>query len=182
MARYRAINTAIPQIKARGMLRPGSRISSASGVTLVQPSYAQSTLTIAAMIPVEDRPGASARPHWREVSARSGPQQNGRAIKMMTPPTFRIVPTTWSVPPRRVPRTLTAVTTAMASVAAPACQISLRISCGVRHQPGEVKCERRGQGRHRARAHDQELDPAEQECRQCAIGHAQVDIEAAGSR
>ena len=50
----------MPRINARGMLRPGSRISSASGVTLVQPSYAQSTLTIAAIIPLKIEPTAVA--------------------------------------------------------------------------------------------------------------------------
>ena len=38
------------------MLRPGSRISSASGVRLIQPSYAQSTPTIAAIIPGSNEP------------------------------------------------------------------------------------------------------------------------------
>lgn len=65
------------------------------------------------------------------------PSANGSTIITAIPPTFSAVPTTWSVPPRRVPRTLTAVTTAIASTAAPACHTLTGIPAG-----GRASCEK----------------------------------------
>ncbi len=112
------------------MLRPGSRISSASGVTLVQPSYAQSTLTIAVMMPVKVEPSIVDGQTGEKFAVVPAPRANGKTIKTAIPPTLRAVPTTWRPPPRRAPRTLTVVTTAMASTAVPACQTLVAIPAG----------------------------------------------------
>ncbi len=77
---------------------------------------------MAVMKPVKIEPAAAVgQTGWR-LATVPAPSRNGKAIKMARPPTFSTVPITWSAPPRRVPITLTVVTTAMAETAAPACQ------------------------------------------------------------
>ena len=79
----------------------------------------------------EDRAADRRRPDGREVGERAGPERerqrsSARRRRRPSGPCRR----PGAPPPRRVPRTLTVVTTAIASTAAPACQTLTRIAAG----------------------------------------------------
>ncbi len=88
-------------------------------------------------MPVKIEPPIAAGQTGEKLASVPAPSANGRIINTAMPPTLRAVPITWRPPPRRAPRTLTVVTTAMASTAAPACQTLTGIAAG-----GWATCEK----------------------------------------
>ena len=93
------------------------------------------------------------------------------------PPTLSTVPDDLEPRlPRRVPRTLTVVTTAMARHGRAGLPDLAADPAGRRNELDEVARKRRGQRRHRAGPDHQELGPAEQERRQRPIRLAEVDV------
>src|SRR4051812_28182761 len=104
-------------MRARGRLRCGSLISSATGETLIQPWYAQITLTIAARNFDQLIPPNSAGQTGEMLDRRGGysgvavkpRMRKGRRITPSSVETLTVVTINCNTPPQRTPRMLTTV-------------------------------------------------------------------------